>query len=148
MDTLTRIRSLSPFLGDPFTDETRSLWERLLSSARIARSSSWNPDIDVIDKPEAYVVKAEVPGLKTDEIKITLTGGTLTLEGEKKEEKRQEEEHFRHVERSHGRFERTFTFPTAVNEKNVEADLNDGILVVRIMKASENKPTKIKIHSS
>jgi HSP20 family protein len=147
MDTLTRFRSLLPLSADPFPDETRNLWNRLLSPAHIARSD-WDPDIDVINKPEAYVVKIEAPGLKPDEIKITLTGGTLTLEGEKKKEKKKEEEHFLLIERSHGKFERTFTFPTAVNEENVEAELKDGILTVLVMKASESKLTKIKIHSS
>jgi HSP20 family protein len=99
----------------------------------------------VIEKPEAYLVKVDVPGLKAEDIDVNLTGDLLTLRGERKQEEKKEGHHYQVFERRYGAFERAFTFPTSVDPDHVEAEIKDGVLTVRVMKREEGKSAKIKV---
>jgi len=143
MTELAPFRKMTPFLRWPFGDQD-SYWRRFLVPPEEA-DIVWAPTVDITEKPEAYVVRAEVPGLKAKEVDLCLTGDTLTLRGEKKREETKKGEHGQLFERRYGAFERTFTFPTPVNADNVEADLVDGVLTIRVMKKEEGKQAKIPI---
>ena len=143
MKELIPFRSLTPFFRSPFGEDKESLWRQFWGTEEEA--SRWMPRVDIVDKPEAYLVKAEVPGLKAEEIHVNLTGDTLTLSGEKKEEQKKESDHYKLFERHYGAFERTFTFPTPVDAEHVEAEVADGVLSVRVMKREEGKAAKIKV---
>jgi HSP20 family protein len=103
------------------------------------------PALDVGEKEDAILVRAEVPGMKPEEIEISVCGNTLTISGEKKETKEGEGDGFYHVESASGAFRREITLPTEVDESQIEAVCKDGILTVTLPKAEKNKAVKVKV---
>jgi len=103
------------------------------------------PAIDVAEKDEAVLVRAEVPGMKPEEIDISVYGNTLTISGEKKEAKEDQGDGFYHVESSYGAFRREIALPTDVDEGRIEAVCKDGILSITLPKAEKNKAVKVKV---
>jgi len=108
-------------------------------------SGGWAPAIDVYEDKDHLFVRAEVPGLKKDEIDISLHEGVLTLSGERKLEKEYDKAQSHRVERFVGRFQRSITLPHPVDAKNVRATYKDGILAVTLPKAEEAKPKQISV---
>ncbi len=145
MTALTPLRAWFPFTRSPWWEDAEGLWRRAIADDA---ASVWSPHVDVLDQPGAYLVKAEVPGLKADEIQIDCTGDTLTLHGQRRQEEKREGEHFRVLERSYGAFPRTVTFPAAVDAEHVEAELKDGVLTIRVMKAKGARAAKIKVREA
>ena len=103
----------------------------------------WNPAVDVFQDSDRFTVYAELPGLKKEEIEISLNGDTLTIGGERKNEANVEEG-FR-SERYFGKFQRSLTLPVSVNSEKVNATYKDGILKVVLPKADEAKPKQIPV---
>ena len=103
------------------------------------------PAIDVAEKNEAILVRAEVPGLKPEEIDIAVYGNTLTISGEKKESKEDEGDGFYLVESSYGAFRREVALPTDVDESKIEATCKDGVLSITLPKAEKSKAVKVKV---
>jgi HSP20 family protein len=111
---------------------------------RTARSSSrWTPALDVYQDKDQFTVVAELPGLKKEDIELSLQDGVLTVSGERKQEKTSEEGY--RNERFFGRFQRNVTLPTGVDGNKVKATYEDGILKVVLPKAEEAKPKKIDV---
>ncbi len=108
-------------------------------------NSSWMPAVDVADEDNAYVVKAELPGVSKEDVKITLESNILTIRGEKKAAKNVDEKNYRRTERSYGSFQRSFTLPTTVKNDKVDAVYKDGILTITLPKAEEAKPKQIEV---
>lgn len=106
--------------------------------------TGWGPAVDLFEDKDNVYVRAEVPGMKKEEIEISLHDGTLTLSGERKEEKHEGGEVVR-SERFTGRFSRSFTLPSPVDAEKVKAGYRDGILSVVLPKAEESKPKQIQI---
>ena len=115
-------------------------WRRLPLVER-----GWVPSIDVFEKEDKYVVKAELPGMKEEDIDISVVGDTLTIKGERKTESEVKEEDYHCCERSYGSFFRSIDLPSNVDGENIEASYEDGILEVSLPKAAEVKPKKISI---
>jgi HSP20 family protein len=107
--------------------------------------SEWAPSIDVAETDEDIVVTAELPGVKQEEVDITIADDVLTLKGEKKEEKEVKEKNYHRIERSYGSFQRSISLPTGTKADKAKATYKDGILSVTIPKAEEAKPKQIKI---
>jgi HSP20 family protein len=103
------------------------------------------PMVDIKETDVAYEVSAEVPGIKPEDIDISLTGNELTIKGEKKESKEKTEGGYRLEERSYGRFARSFRLPTAVNHEKVAADHKDGVVLITLPKSEKAATQKIKI---
>jgi HSP20 family protein len=103
------------------------------------------PAIDVAEKEDAVLVRAEVPGLKPEDIDISVYGNTLTISGEKKETKEDQGDGFYHVESSYGSFRREVALSTDVDESKIEAVCKDGILSITLPKAEKSKAVKVKI---
>lgn len=108
----------------------------------------WNPAVDVSETEEAVFVAAEVPGLKKEDIKISIQDNVLTLQGEKKQEKIQKDENLHCVERYYGNFRRSFNLPSQVDSGKVKATYKDGILTIELPKKEEAKPKEINISVS
>ena len=104
-----------------------------------------SPNVDVTETDEVYIVTAELPGLEEDDIELTLAEGMLTLKGEKREEKHEEEKDYFLSERRYGSFRRTFRIPDGVDESKVSADLSKGLLSVTLPKTTEAKKKARKI---
>ncbi|HTP79313.1 MAG TPA: Hsp20/alpha crystallin family protein [Bacteroidota bacterium] len=107
--------------------------------------SLWTPAVDIKEQDDEYVVNVELPGVKKDEVKITIESNVLTIRGEKKEEKNSKEGNYQRVERSYGSFQRSFTLPSTVKSDKIEAAYNDGVLTVTLPKAEEAKPKQIEV---
>jgi len=106
---------------------------------------TFTPAVDIKETPQEFLVTAEVPGIKKEDIHIEVADNLLTLKGERQFEKEEKNESFHRVERSFGAFSRSFTLPTAVKTDAIEARFHDGLLTVRIPKAEEKVPKKIEI---
>jgi HSP20 family protein len=112
------------------------LWPRL---------GEWELPIDMHQTADEVVVKASVPGLKPEEVDISITGDTLTIKGEHKEEKEVEEENYIYKERRYGTFSRSMLIPVKVKSDKAEAVFEDGVLTLTLPKAEEVKPRQIKV---
>lgn len=103
------------------------------------------PPMDVKEDAEAYTVHLEVPGVPRDKIDITLQDGALVIRGSREQQTEVGEGQYRRVERSYGSFSRSLSLPRAIDAGKVEANLTDGVLMVRLPKAEEAKPRQISI---
>lgn len=106
---------------------------------------TWYPRVDVLESKDAYVIRAELPGMKKEDFNLELKDGTLTLAGERKAEKAAEGVEYRSVERVEGKFFRSFSLPETVKHDGIQATYKDGILEISIPKAEAAKPRQIEI---
>jgi HSP20 family protein len=107
-------------------------------------SGAWVPPVDVAETQEKIIVRAEVPGMRQEDIQIEFENGLLTLRGERKLEK-SDGLTWHRVERIYGNFSRTFTLPRSVDPEKIAATYRDGILEVEVPKREEAKPKQIRI---
>jgi HSP20 family protein len=110
-----------------------------------AATGSVAPRVDVEELENEYRLSAELPGMKQEDLSVTLTDNVLTLSGEKKAEKEMDEKNCHCSERRYGKFSRSFNFSNAVLSDKVSADYRDGILYITVPKAEEAKPKQIEI---
>jgi len=108
------------------------------------QSVAW-PAIDIADQEHGYVVKAEVPGCKTEDIELSVSGNMLTIRGEKKQEQEVKEKGYYHVERSFGSFRRDLSLAGDVDISKIEAECKNGVLTVTLPKTEKAKTAKIKV---
>ena len=107
--------------------------------------SQWTPLVDIIEDNNEYLVKAELPELKKEEVKVNVENGELTISGERKSEKEEKGKKFHRNERSYGSFLRSFTLPESVNADKVSAEFKDGVLSVHLPKDEKAKPKSIEV---
>ena len=105
----------------------------------------WTPSVDISETDNDIIVTAELPGVKKDDIKISLQDNVLTLRGEKKQEKEEKNENFHRVERTYGMFQRSFTLPAPVDANKIKARFKDGVLKITLPKTEEAKMKEIPI---
>jgi HSP20 family protein len=130
-------RHLEDVFGRPFLS---AAWRRIPME-----EMGWAPAIEVFEKEDKFVVKAELPGMKEEDIDVSVVGDTLTLKGEKKAETEVKEEDYYCCERSYGSFSRSIALPSNVDTKKIEASFEDGVLEISLPKAPEVKPKKISV---
>ena len=107
--------------------------------------ADWTPTVDISETETEYLIKAELPEIKKEEVKVTVEDGVLTIRGERKREKEEKGKKFHRVERSYGRFARSFTLPDSVDEGKVKAEYTDGVLALHLPKSEEAKPKHIEV---
>ena len=107
--------------------------------------ADWTPVVDIQETDMEYLVKAELPEVRREDVKLTLENGMMTLQGERKQEKEEKGKKFHRIERSYGTFLRTFTFPPDADESKVAADFKDGVLRVRLPKVEKPRPKAIEV---
>ncbi len=105
----------------------------------------WAPAVDIIDEKDTIRVRADLPGIKKDEIEVSVNNDTLTIKGEKKEEKEIKEKDYVRSERYYGAFCRSFTLPAGVDPQKVNAGYKDGVLEITLPKREDAKPKQIKV---
>jgi HSP20 family protein len=120
-----------------FDDFTRAPWITPFDGSRVA--------VDVMETGDDVIVKAEIPGLKAEEVDISLSGDMLTIKGETKSEQKIEEANYVRQERRFGAFERTLTLPTSINADKAKAEFENGVLTLTLPKAEGAKPRVIKV---
>jgi HSP20 family protein len=114
-------------------------------SATGASTRAWAPALDIAERKDAYLVTVELPGVKLDDLEITLEDGLLTIQGERQFTSESSEEQFHRVERSSGAFRRSITLPAHVEADAVEASMEDGVLRILVPKAEEAKAKRIQV---
>jgi HSP20 family protein len=107
--------------------------------------SQWSPLVDISEDNNEYVVKAELPEMKKEEVKVSVENGELTISGERKIEKEEKGKKYHRIERSYGSFMRSFTLPETVSGEKVSAEFKDGILTVHLPKDEKTKPKSIEV---
>jgi HSP20 family protein len=127
MDTLLR--------WDPFRYETG-----LRSTV-----GEFTPRFDVKETKDAYVIKADLPGVKQDAVEVSVNGNLLTINGRREEEQRNEGDQYFTYERSFGTFTRSFALPDTADAQNITADLKEGVLLIQVPKRPEAQPKKITV---
>jgi HSP20 family protein len=111
-------------------------------------TTGFAPLVDIYDDEHNITLKIEVPGIDEKDIDVRIENSTLTVPGERKIEKEEQEENFRRVERQYGSFTRSFTLPTTVDAEKVSANYDKGILKISLAKKAEAKPKQIKVNVS
>jgi HSP20 family protein len=110
-----------------------------------SQSDFWAPALDVREDKDKFVIRTELPGLKREDIEVSLQDGTLVISGERKFEEVEEGVEVRRQERYYGKFQRALTLPELVAADKVKADYKDGVLTVTLPKTEEAKPKKIDV---
>jgi len=130
-----------------FRREMDRLWDRFFSErpALDMLEKGWEPTLDIAETKSDLIVKAELPGIDPKEIDISLTGDTLTIKGEKQQEKEEKEENYYRIERSYGIFSRTIKLPVSVQNDKIKASYQHGVLKITLPKSEEAKQKQIKI---
>lgn len=108
-------------------------------------AAAWLPPVDVFEGKEALKIVAELPGVKPEDVKISLENRTLTLRGEKKQVAEETTEKVHRYERAYGSFERVFTLPGTVNPEQIQATYAEGLLTIVLPKAEQAKPREIPV---
>ena len=134
---------------DPFADLNRMHRdiERNFFGPR-TRGADFAPAVDVHEDADSLVLRAELPGVKREDIEIGIDGNVLTLKGERKLEKEEKGRKYHRIERSYGSFVRQFQLPTNVDATAVDAKLTDGVLTVQLAKKQELKARKIEVKAA
>ena len=143
---------------DPFR-ELEDVSNRLnrIFGQSLARSESgqnmlavadWAPSVDISETDSAYLIKGEIPGVKKEDVKVTIQDGMLTIQGERKQEKEEKGKKFHRIERSYGSFVRSFRVPDDADENSVKAEFKDGMLNVTLAKSAKAKPKAIEVSVS
>jgi len=132
-------RRFEDIFGRPFLP---GIWRAFPSEEMV-----WAPAIDVVEEEDRFSVKVELPGVKKDDVSVSITGDTLTIEGEKKAESEVKRKGYYYSETSYGSFSRSITIPSTIDTSKIEADFDKGVLEITLPKAPEVKPKKITVAS-
>ena len=132
-------------LFDDFFDSELLPESRRLTRRRWMEGGEWSPLVDVIDKKDSILVKAELPGIDKKDVKISLSENILTIRGERKEEKEIKKEDYYCCERAFGTYSRTIALPVEVDKTKAKATFKNGILEITLPKIEETKPKEIEI---
>jgi HSP20 family protein len=138
--------ALQPRLQDPF-EMMRELmeWDPFAELGTARGEAAFAPRFEIKETKDAYQFKADLPGIREEDLEVALTENRLTVSGKREEEKRREEDRFYACERGYGAFSRSFTLPEGVDAEHAEADLSSGVLTVTLAKKAEVKPKKIEV---
>jgi len=151
MNTLTR--------WDPFKemDEMQKRLSSIFGLAPLRRGdgeketmtvTEWSPLVDISEDEKEYLIKAELPEVKKEDVKVTVEKGVLTITGERKFEKEEKDKRYHRIERSYGSFLRSFTLPDEADESKVNAEFKDGVLLVHLHKNEKVRPKSIEVKVS
>lgn len=134
-DPLARFHEeIDDLFGDFFND-----WDIPLS-----KRNRW-PALDISENENEFVVKAEVPGCKAEDIDISVHDSRLTISGEKKQEEEKKEKGYYHIERSYGSFRRDLSLESPVDPSKIEAACKNGVLTIKLPKTEKNRSVKVKV---
>ncbi len=111
-------------------------------------TADWTPSVDISETDTAYLIKGEIPGVRKEDIKVTLSDGRLTIAGERRMEKEDRDKKYYCIERSYGSFMRSFRMPEDADESAVKAEFKDGMLNVRLPKSATAKSRAIEVSVS
>ena len=131
---------------EPFSTEFNRLFNSLWDQPAV--SQRWIPEMDLVETEDNYLLKADLPGMKQEDVALEFNDGMLTISGERKAEYERKEKGFFRLERSMGKFSRALTLPDGIDPDKIRAEFHDGVLEVTIPKPEERKPRRIEVASS
>jgi HSP20 family protein len=131
-DRLNRMFSSRPSIGSKNGKEALTV-------------ADWMPTVDISETDGEYLIKAELPEVKKEDVKVTLEDGVLTLSGERRQEKEEKHAKYHRMERSYGSFVRSFSLPEVIDESKVKAEYKDGVLSLHLPKSEKAKPRAIEV---
>ncbi|HCW90827.1 MAG TPA: heat-shock protein [Marinobacter sp.] len=123
---------------------TRAIGER--EGKDLFSRSDWAPAVDIKETGEAFTIEAELPGMKKEDVKVTVDDGVLSIQGERKHEEETEDKKHHRIERVYGSFLRRFTLPENVDENSIKASFQDGVLTLNLKKAEPKEPRAIEVN--
>lgn len=137
---------------DPFREmeDTFDRFARTFSfprrgSQEVMATGDWAPRVDIAETDKEFSIKAEIPDVNKEDVKVSVDNGVLTIKGERKQEKEEKGKKFHRIERFYGSFTRSFTLPDNVDESKIVASFKDGMLNLTIPKTAEKKPKAIDV---
>ena len=144
---------------DPFKEmeETQNRLARILGLAPTRAGTGgqeamtvteWAPSVDIIEDDKEWLLKADLPEVKKEDVKVTVENGVLTITGERKFEKEEKDKRYHRIERSYGNFLRSFALPDAADGSKVNAEFKDGVLKVHLPKGEKAKPKAVEVKVS
>ncbi|XOZ32668.1 Hsp20/alpha crystallin family protein [Halomonadaceae bacterium KBTZ08] len=111
----------------------------------ILQKTDWAPAVDITENKDAFVITAELPGIRKEDVKVSVQDGVLTIQGERSFENAEDDERRHRVERFYGHFSRSFTLPENVDDENIKANYHDGVLELTLTKQEKAKPRAIEV---
>ena len=120
-------------------------WYKPVRHRAEGESLDWMPVVDILEANEHAEIRAEIPGLSEKDVQVSVADDVLTLKGEKTQESEEKDQKYHRVERSYGRFQRSFTLPANLNSEDIKAKFTNGVLTVSIPKVQEVQPKEIQI---
>jgi HSP20 family protein len=147
INTLTRWEPLAEL------DDLQSRLSNLFGRVPVRRGNGredltladWSPAADITEDNNEYVIKAELPDVKKEDVKVTVENGVLMISGERKFEKEEKEKKYHRIERAYGSFVRSFTLPDDTDAAKVKAEFKDGVLTVHLPKSEQAKPKQVDV---
>ena len=137
-DSLYALRRLNSMLDDAF-----ATWPSLGENGSV--TSAWIPAVDVVENKEGVRISVELPGVKPEDVKLSVENSVLTIRGEKRVTYEEKTDRMHRFERQYGSFERTFSLPSTVDVEHIDARYDNGVLTVDLPKAERAKPKQIEI---
>ncbi len=130
---------------DMFNRYTRAVgWPRV-GRGEVVETADWSPRVDIAETPQAYTIKAEIPSVDKDDVKVSIDGGMVTLSGERKQEKEEKDKTWHRVERFYGAFSRSFALPDNIDAAAAKATFKDGLLTLEIPKTAPSVPKGVEV---
>lgn len=130
---------------DVFGKRFSDIMDEFFTDAVANRRNSFAPSIDISENDKQYLIDVEIPGVNKDEIDLNIENNVLTISGERKFEKKEDNKQYHRVESHYGTFSRSFTLPENVNNESIQASYNNGILLITVDKSEQKMKKQIKI---
>ena len=155
---MTAMSAMTPMTSWDLFEDLRAAQDEMLRATRgrgwrpgqqydSAGTAVWAPAVDISERKDAYLVAAELPGVNAGDVEITFEDGLLTIQGERHFAHDSAEEKMHRTERSYGAFRRSITLPSHVKTDSIDASVQDGVLMVRVPKATEMQAKRISVRS-
>lgn len=132
-------------IEDMFDRYTRAMGWPSNRGQELISTGDWSPRVDITESDGEFVIKAEIPDVKKEDVKVSVENGVLTIQGERKQEKEEKGNKFHKIERYFGSFTRSFSLPTNVDGAQTKATFKDGMLNLQIPKTAEERPKAIEV---
>lgn len=150
MGAMIRFENMHPFkeleeIGERFNRLFGRFPARPDAGQEALTVADWVPRVDITEDDKEYIIKAEIPEVDKKDVKVTVQDGVLTIHGERKQEKEENNKRFHRIERFYGTFLRSFALPEDVGEDKLKAEFKDGMLLVHLPKTEKSKPKAVEV---
>jgi len=132
-------------MEDVFERYAKSVGWPKVGTQEMVAGSEWSPRVDISETDKEFSIKAEIPDVKKEDVKVTVENGRLTIRGEKKRESEEKGKKYHRIEREYGSFVRSFSLPDTIDESKIKAVFNEGILNLTLQKTEHHKPKSIEV---